>query len=166
MNTIYSQAEHKADRKTAFAAASKAARHAAAMGWKPCSDGELIAGDVYGNAWSCCALGALALQHKLDDQTDEHTMPDILLDVEDMPLAMTLDGVVGIKDRMHASRSVARTFDRMATTYWRARYGYPLDYADHRVLEENNIADAEDFAHLSVSDFWLLVAKRFEGLAG
>lgn len=53
----------------------------------------------------------------------------------------------------------------MATTYHRARYGLTMDYMDRRVLEENNIADAEDFAHLSRSDFWLLVAKRFERLS-
>lgn len=164
MTNEYTQAELKADRKTAMATAAVAARHAAAMDWRPCWEGELVAGDFYG-AWSCCALGAVALQHKLDSQVGEHTMEDILFDVEDMSLSQTLDGVAGIKDRPHASRSVARVFDRMATTYHRARYGLPLNDIDRAVLEENNIADREDFGHLSASDFWLLVARRFEGLS-
>jgi hypothetical protein len=164
MNKLTStSADRIADYKTAFAAAAEASRHAAAMGWNPTDDGVLI--DVQGDTWGCCALGALALQHKLDSQTEEHSMRDLVLEVEDMPMSETLAGVPGIKHRGWASRRVANTFDRMATTYWRARYGYPLDYTDRRVLEENGIADAEDFAHLSASDFWLLVAKRFEELS-
>ena len=53
MNDTYTQAERRADRKTAMAAAAVAARHAAAMDWKPCWEGDLIAGDFYGTAWSC-----------------------------------------------------------------------------------------------------------------
>ena len=165
MNDTYTPADHIADRKTAMATAAVAARHAAAMDWMPCWDGELVAGDFYGKAWSCCALGAVALQRKLDSQVGEHTMEDILFDVEDMSLSQTLDGVAGIKSRWHASRSVARTFDRMATAYHRCRYGYTLSDMDRRVLEENGIANREDFARLSRSEFWLLVAKRFEGLS-
>jgi hypothetical protein len=165
MTNDLTPAERIADRKTAFTATATACRHAAAMGWAPNSEGELITGALDGSTWQCCALGAMALQHKLDSQVGEHTMPDLLNEVEDMGLAETLNGVPGIKDRSVASRSVARVFDRMANAYHRARFGLPMDIVDRRVLEQNGIADAEDFAHLSASDFWLLVAKRFEGLA-
>ena len=166
MTNEYTRDDRIADRKTAMATAAVAARHAAAMDWSPTDQGELVVGEFRpGGTWECCALGAVALQHKLDSQCEEHTMEDILNEVEDMGLAETLDGVAGIKDRSHASRSVARTFDRMAHAYQRARYGYPVDHTDRRVMEENGIADAEGLARLSRSEFWLLVAKRFEGLS-
>lgn len=165
MTNEYTRDDRIADRKTAYASAATACRHAAAMGWAPNSEGELITGALDGSTWQCCALGAMALQHKLDSQVGEHTMPDLLNEVEDMGLAETLNGVPGIKDRSVASRSVARVFDRMADTYYRARVGLTMNLTDRRVMEENNIDDREDFAHLSESDFWLLVAKRFEGLS-
>lgn len=165
MTNEYTHDDRIADRKTAFAAAAEACRHAAAMDWAPNAEGELITGALDGSAWQCCALGAVALQHKLDSQVGEHTMPDLLNEVEDMGLAETLDGVPGIKSRSIASRSIARVFDRIANTYHRARFGMPMDYMDRRVLEQNGIDDAGDFAHLTRSEFWLLVAKRFEGLS-
>ena len=166
MNPYLNPDQMKADKKVAFAAAAGAARHAAAMGWSPTSTGDLVVGNYRTvDGWQCCALGALALQHELDSQTDQHTMLDCLLSVEDMGLAETLAHVPGIKNHSWASRRVALQFDRLARTYYNARFGFTMDYVDRRVMEENNIADAEDFAHLSVSDFWLLVAKRFEQLA-
>lgn len=164
MNTKYTNhAQRIADNKTAFTAAAVAARHASAMGWSPTDTGSLV--HFEGGTWGCCALGALALQHKLDNQTEEHTLRDLLFEVEVMVPSETLDGVAGIKHRGWASRSVANAFDRMAVAYHRARFGYTLDYLDRRVMEQNDIADAEDFAHMSASEFWLLVAKRFEELS-
>ena len=156
-------AERIADRKTAFAAAEEACRYAAVMDWAPTVEGELVTGALDGPNWECCALGAVALQHQLD-RKGEVPMVDILSKVQDMGLAETLSPVPGIKDRSVASRSVARIFDRMANTYHRARFGLPMNSLDRRVLEENGL-DAEALANLSRSEFWLLVAKRFEALA-
>lgn len=164
MTNDITPAERIADRKTAFTAAAKACRYAAAMDWAPTADGELIAGALDGSEWECCALGALGLMHKLDSQGEERTMPDLLNEVEDMGLSETLDGVPGIKDRSVASRRVASVFDRMANAYHRARFGLGLSIVDRRVLEQNGL-DAEALAHLSRSEFWLLVAKRFEARA-
>jgi hypothetical protein len=163
MNNL-SPADRISDRKTAYTAAAKACRYAAVMDWAPTAEGELVTGALDGPNWECCALGAVALQHRVDHHA-ELPMEDILNEVQGMFLAETLSPVPGIKDRSVASRSVARIFDRMANTYHRARHGLPMDSLDRRVLKENGIADAEDFANLSRSEFWLLAAKRFEQLA-
>lgn len=161
MTNDLTPAERISDRKAAFTATAKACRYAAAMDWAPTATGELIAGALDGSEWECCALGAVALHHKLDSQGEERTMPDLLNEVEDMGLAETLKSVSGIKDRSVASRRVASMFDRMAYAYHRARFGYAMDTVDRRVLEENGL-DAEALARLSHWEFWLLVAKRFE----
>lgn len=163
MNTKYTTNYRTTDRKVAFAAAAEAARHASAMDWEPTDTGSLV--HFEGGNWGCCVLGALALQHKLDNQTEEHLLRDLLLEVEDMGLSETLDGVPNIEHRGWASRSVARTFDLMAVAYMRARFGYTMSVTDRLVMEENGIADAEDLAEMDASDFWLLVAKRFEELS-
>lgn len=153
-----------ADRKAAYLAAAEACRYAAVMGWAPTAEGELVTGALDGPNWECCALGAVALQHRVELHA-EVPMEDLLNEVQDMGLAETLSTVPGIEDRSGASRRVARVFDRMAHTYHRARHGLSMDNLDRQVLEENGIADREDFAYLSRSDFWLLVAKRFEARA-
>lgn len=168
MTNNITRAEYVADRKTAFAATAKACRYAAVMDWAPTNTGALIIGALEGDEWECCALGALALQHKLERHVvwvgQERTMPDLLDEVADMSLTETLRPVFGIKDRSVASAVVASVFDRMAEAYHRARFGYAMGSMDRRVLEQNGL-DAEALANLSRREFWLLVAKRFEGLS-